>query len=115
MAHYVKRFEETDQYEQQGGVFHEILRRGLLADISMGWVRMTGPAKSAVGKHDKWEQAYLVFRGSGTLHLGNETFHLTDRMLAVIPRQVTHWIELAEGEEIEYVYINRYLERLSSE
>jgi len=113
MAHYVKRFDETEKYEQPGGIFYEIVRRGGLADVSMGWVRMKGPDKSVVGCHDKWEQVYLIFHGSGTLHLGGETFKLAERMVAVVPRQVEHWVELGEGEELEYVYINRYLEKLS--
>jgi mannose-6-phosphate isomerase-like protein (cupin superfamily) len=48
-------------------------------------------------------------KGRGVLHRGDERIQIEAPCVVHIPPKTRHDVFVAEGEEIEYVYVNKYL------
>ncbi len=113
---YFKPFDECDSYTQEdapGLSFRKVLPEGVIADVDMGLVTAEGPTHKFPGVHD-WDQAYLVFRGTGYIHLGGCLAAACGRKLRIdrpgivlIPRGTEHSVEVDPGVIMQYVYVNR--------
>ena len=53
--------------------------------------------------HAGYDEVYYVLSGSGTIKLGQEPHPLRPGSVAVIPAGVTHALEAAPGEELEFI------------
>jgi len=68
---YYRPFDETDVYTQDdadGLVFHKVLPEGIVPDVDMGMVTLTGPTHKWPGVHP-WDQVLpdLLRPGLGAL------------------------------------------------
>lgn len=107
---YVKKFEECPTYEQESGPnveYRRLLPRGVVADLSMGLVALVGPTYTKTGRHSDWRQVYLVISGSGTVKIGEKAVRVEGPTVVVIPHNADHAVELAEGERMQYIYVNQ--------
>lgn len=109
---YFKPFEETDSYTQddaEGLSFRKILPEGIVPDVNMGLVTARGPLHKFPGTHDDFDQVYLIFQGTGFIHLGSERIRIDRPGIAVIPHGTPHSMEVDTAQVMEYVYVNRRL------
>lgn len=107
----VRRFDEAEPYEQDEpgeAMFNWLIKLGELPGLAVGRVRLKGPIHKTPATHDGWDQAYLVIRGSGTIHLAGSSRRIDGPTVVLIPRGTHHSIELTAGESIEYAFINQY-------
>ncbi|MHC4714093.1 MAG: cupin domain-containing protein [Planctomycetota bacterium] len=106
----VKRFTDCEFYREGGrNAYYKIIPKGAMGNVAAGYVVVEGPETTPANAHTDWEQAYLVIGGSGTLVLGGERIPVGAGMVARIPLETEHYVEVAEGETLEYVYVNRFL------
>ena len=107
----IRSFEEGEPYTQDeadGASFRWLLKKDEVTGLQMGLVELKGPIHKKPASHGQWEQVYLIFSGSGTIHLGRDSRHVSGCAIVVIPRNTTHSVELQAGEMMQYVYVNQY-------
>ncbi len=106
----VKRFVDCEYYQEGGrNAYYKIIPKGTMGNVAAGHVVVEGPETTPSNAHTGWEQAYLIIGGSGTLVLGGVRHAVEAGMVARIPLETEHYVEVAEGERLEYVYVNRFL------
>jgi mannose-6-phosphate isomerase-like protein (cupin superfamily) len=102
-------FDLCDPYAQEdapGLSFRKVLPEGLIPDLDMGLVTAEGPTHKFPGTHE-WDQVYLVFRGTGYVHLAGERIRIDRPGVVIIPKGTEHSIEVEAGVTMQYVYANR--------
>jgi mannose-6-phosphate isomerase-like protein (cupin superfamily) len=112
MAAYLKAFSEIPSYsdlESQNQLCRDILPRGIVPGLLVGYDVIEGPGRNGLGKHHEWHQVFVVVRGRGTLLRGDERIAVEAPCIVHIPPDTEHDVFVVEGERIEYVYINEYL------
>lgn len=75
----------------------------------MGRVRMQGPTWNELDAHEQWHQIYIVLSGTGTMVIGDEKIAINGPTVIQIPDNTTHYMKLADGEEMVTVYVNRFV------
>jgi mannose-6-phosphate isomerase-like protein (cupin superfamily) len=106
----VRKFVDCEYYQEGGrNAYYKIIPQGTMGNVAAGYVVVEGPETTPANAHTDWEQAYLVIGGSGTLVLGGVRHKVKAGMVARIPLRTEHFVEVGEGETLEYVYVNRYL------
>ena len=101
-------FDQCPPYDQEdaaGLSFRKVLAEGVVPHLDMGLVTAAGPTHKFPARHD-WDQAYLVFQGTGQVHLDGETVRLDRPGIVLIPRGTEHSIEADAGVTLQYVYVN---------
>ncbi len=73
----------------------------------MGLVTLVGPTYTQTGHHTDSYQVYLVLSGNGTVRIGEKAVHVEGPTVVVIPHNTDHAVELAEGETMQYIYVNQ--------
>jgi len=112
MKPFVRTFDQAEPYAQEepgDARFNWLLKKNELPGLCIGRVRMKGPIHKTPASHEGWDQVYVIMEGSGTVHLESESISVKARSVVTIPQFTQHSVELKSGEEIEYIYINRYL------
>jgi len=99
--------EPYDQNEPGKASFRWVLKKNEISDICMGLVELQGPIHKTSTAHEEWNQVYLIFSGSGTIHVGRNNYRITEPSAVTIPKGEVHSVELAEGEKLQYIYVNR--------
>jgi mannose-6-phosphate isomerase-like protein (cupin superfamily) len=102
-------FEETRTYTQddaEGLSFRKVLPEGVVPHLDMGLVTATGPTHKRAGIHGDFDQCYLVFRGTGAVHLQGRRIPIDRPGIVVIPRGTEHSVEVDAGQTMQYVYVN---------
>ena len=106
----VKKFTQCEFYQEGGrNAYYKIIPKGTMGNVAAGYVVVKGPETTPPNAHADWEQAYLIIGGSGTLVLGGKRHRVERGMIARIPLETEHYVDVAEGETLEYVYLNRFL------
>ena len=108
----VRPFSQLESYVQEEpgiAAFHWVLQDNEIPETCMGHVALEGPIHKTPGTHDDFDQVYLVYSGTGTIHLGDRSQRITEPSAIVIPHGTQHSVELAAGEKIRYVFVNRRL------
>jgi len=106
----VAKFTDCEFYQEGGrNAYYKIIPQGTMGNVAAGYVVVEGPETTPANAHTDWEQAYLVIGGSGTLYLDGAPHPVEAGMVARIPLETEHYVEVAEGERLEYIYVNRFL------
>jgi len=106
----VRRFTDCEFYREGGrNAYYKIIPKGTMGNVAAGYVVVEGPADTPANSHSEWEQAYLVVGGSGTLVLGGVEHRVEAGTVARIPLHTEHYVTVADGERLEYIYLNRFL------
>ncbi len=106
----VKHFTDCEYYQEGGrNAYYKIIPQGTMGNVAAGYVVVEGPETTPPNAHTGWEQAYLIIGGSGTLVLGGKRHRVGAGMVARIPLETEHYVEVADGERLEYIYLNRFL------
>ncbi len=109
---YVEQLENLEYYEQDSGeniTYQFVVKPGTMGLMSSGRVRLKGPTKKALDTHNGWDQVYIVLDGSGTVIVGDEEHPVGPGSVARIPNGTRHGVMLKEGEALEYVYVNAFV------
>lgn len=107
----VAQLDQLPYYEQDSGAnitYQFVVRPGSMGLMSSGRVRATGPTRKALDHHDGWDQIYIILAGKGTVLLDGREYPVSAGSVARIPRGTEHGVALAEGESLEYVYVNAF-------
>jgi len=107
----VRKFDDALPYQQPepgDARFSWLIGQGEFPGVTCGRVRLKGPIHKTPATHTGWDQAYLVIRGSGTVHLAGKPHRVEGPTVILIPRGTHHSVELAAGEELEYAFFNQY-------
>lgn len=107
-----RTFEEGTPYTQESGPdckFLTILGKCEVGDMGAGLIKMKGPSWNKPAAHDSWQQFYIVLKGSGLMRIGDDKFPVAARSVIMIPFNTVHAMEVRENEEIEYMYVNQYI------
>jgi mannose-6-phosphate isomerase-like protein (cupin superfamily) len=109
---YLKNFSEIPTYSDPGSqnqTCRDILPRGIVPDILVGYNILDGPGRTGLGNHPGWHQVFVVVKGQGTLLRGAERIPIQAPCVLHIPPNTDHDVLVEPGEHIEYVYLNKYL------
>ena len=112
MSAYTKRFDEIPSYSDEGSqnqLCRDIMPKGIVPGLLVGYDVIEGPGRNGLGHHATWDQVFVVLKGRGVLQRGEERIPLEAPCIVLIPAHTDHDVEVAPGEHIEYVYINKYL------
>ena len=102
-------FDEAPAYAQEdaaGLSFRKVLPEGVVPHVDMGLVTAVGPTHKRPGVHKEFDQCYLVFRGTGTVHLAGRRCRIDRPGIVVIPHGTEHSMEVDAGQTMQYVYVN---------
>ncbi|MFA5865883.1 MAG: AraC family ligand binding domain-containing protein [Phycisphaerae bacterium] len=106
----VRRFSGLEPYEQQEpgiAFFQWVLKQNEIPGTCMGHVTLEGPIHKTPGVHEDFDQVYLIYSGTGTVHLGDTRVQIAEPAAVIIPRGTKHSVQLQAGEKIKYVFVNR--------
>ena len=107
----IRPFSEGTPYTQDeppGATFAWLLEQDEVPGLAMGLVKLEGPIHKTPAAHSEWEQVYLIFSGSGTVHLGEQSRDVRGPAVVVIPKHTRHSVQLEAGETMQYVFVNQY-------
>ena len=108
---FIRHCSEAEPYEQEEpgeAHFRTMLKLDEIPGLVVGHVELKGPIHKTPGSHAEWHQAYFVYFGSGIIHLGDKTQTVHAPTLISIPKNTHHSVEVPEGEEIRYIFVNQY-------
>ncbi len=106
----VRRFTDCEFYQEGGrNSYYKIIPQGSMGNVAAGYVVVEGAQTTPANSHSDWQQAYLVIGGSGTLFIGGRPHRIERGMVAHIPLDTEHFVEVASGERLEYIYVNMFL------
>ncbi|HYF47954.1 MAG TPA: cupin domain-containing protein [Planctomycetota bacterium] len=108
---FVRARSEWTPYEQDeppGAAFHFLLKTNEVPGLTIGHVELTGPIQKTGAAHQDWEQVYLVLEGQGHVHLDGVMHGVEAGSVVSIPKNTWHFVEVAPGETLKYVYINQH-------
>ena len=109
---YLKDFADIPIYSDPGSqnqTCRDILPRGIVPDLLVGYNILNGPGRTGLGNHPDWHQVFVAVQGQGTLIRGEESIPIQAPCVIHIPPNTDHDVLVKPGEQIEYVYVNRYL------
>lgn len=113
---YLKKLSEIPIYKDDGSqnqICRDILPKGIVPDILIGYNILDGPGHTGLSRHANWHQVFVVVIGQGTLLRGEERIPVHAPCVIHIPPGTYHDVLVEPGQHIEYVYINRYLSELN--
>lgn len=96
------------QSEPGDATFHWVLEKDEIPGSCMGLVTLKGPIHKTPATHEDFDQVYLVFSGTATVHLGDRAIRVMEPSAVMIPAGTRHSVELAAGESLRYVFVNRW-------
>lgn len=102
-----------DQDEPGEATFHWVLENNEIPDVCMGLVTLKGPIHKTPATHDEFDQVYLVFSGTATVHLDDRDIRITEPSAVIIPAGTHHSVELQLDETLQYVFVNRWRKDVS--
>ncbi len=106
---FIRPFDAAEPYTQDepgDARFNWLVKKGELANMAVGRVRLKGPIKKTPAAHDSWDQAYIILSGKATMLLGEERHPINGPTMITIPRHTHHSIEVEAGDEVEYAFVN---------
>lgn len=112
MTAYLKDFADIPSYSDPGSqnqTCRDILPRGVVPGLLVGYDRVEGPGHNGLGNHSDWHQVFVAIQGRGTLLRGEERIPIQAPCVLHIPPNTDHNVFVDEGEYIEYIYVNKYL------
>ena len=85
--------------------------RGIVPDVMIGYNILEGPGRTGLAHHADWHQMFVVVSGQATLLRGDERTPVKAPCVIHIPPNVDHDMIVEDGERVEYVFVNEYLEK----
>ena len=113
MSAYLKKFEELPIYTDAGSqnqTCRDVLPRGIVPGLMVGYNILDGPGRTGLASHSTWHQVFVLVKGQGTLLRGDERIPVQAPCAVHIPPNTQHDVLVVEGEHVEYVFINKYLQ-----
>jgi mannose-6-phosphate isomerase-like protein (cupin superfamily) len=107
----IRPLNEAEPYEQEEpgeAWFRRLMSRDEIPGMAMGHVHLKGPIHKTPGAHDDFHQTYFIYEGSATIHLADRAQAVEAPTLVMIPRNTTHSVQVAEGKQLRYVFVNQY-------
>ena len=110
---YLKKFCETEREDRPECVWHYVLPKGVVGELSAGVVDIQPGGESLSEAHTEWRQVFFFLEGTGKLVLtdpeGNVTEHRIERdTVAEIPYDTGHTVIADADTRVRYLYVNDY-------
>jgi quercetin dioxygenase-like cupin family protein len=101
---YVKDLASAPKGELEGLVSHVLLQEGDVpgSELAVTWVDVEAGAKQPRHSHEP-QQTYLITRGSGLMHVGEEDREVGVGDLIFIPSGMKHGIDNTGQETLTYI------------
>ena len=113
MSAHLKTFDEFPVYSDPGSqnqTCRDILPRGIVPQLAVGYNILNGPGRTGLASHSGWDQVFVLVNGQCTLLRGDERIPVQAPCVVHIPPNTTHDMLVTEGEHVEYVFINKFLQ-----
>lgn len=107
----IRLLSEAESYTQDEpgeAYFHMLMQKDEIPGMQMGHVHLKGPIHKTPGAHDEFHQTYFIYEGAATIHLRDEQRTLQAPAVIMIPKATMHSVEVAEGNELRYVFVNQF-------
>ena len=112
MSAYLKDFADIPTYTDVGSqnqICRDVLPKGIVPGLMAGYNILDGPGRTGLASHTDWHQVFIVVNGQATLLRGDEQIPVQAPCVIHIPPNTEHDMLVADGEHVEYVFINKYL------
>lgn len=107
--YYIKRFKETENENRESSICWFILPKGIVSQISGGWVEVEPGGKNVSKGHTEWKQIFFFLEGTGKLIFdGKEEIEVESPMVVEIPYDCEHIAVASEDAPLKYLYVNDY-------
>lgn len=110
-APFIRKFADAEPYEQSepgDARFGWLAAKDQIPGLAIGLVTLRGPIHKTPAAHEEWEQVYLIHSGRATIHLAGHSHAVSGPTIVSIPRRTHHSVEVAAGDELQYVFVNQY-------
>ena len=107
----IRAFDQCEPYTQDEpgkASFRWAVKKNEVPGLQIGLVNLEGPIYKTPAAHEDFDQVYVVYAGSGIIHLGDRHQRVDGSTVVIIPRNTMHSIELKQGEKMEYAFINQH-------
>jgi mannose-6-phosphate isomerase-like protein (cupin superfamily) len=107
----IRPFSECEPYTQDEpgrASFRWAVKKDEVPGLQIGLVNLQGPIHKTPAAHEDFDQVYVVYAGSGVIHLGDQHRKVDGPTIVIIPRNTVHSIELNQSERMEYAFINQH-------
>lgn len=106
---FTKKFIESEKEEREGSVCWFTLPKGVIGNISAGWVEVEPGGTNVSEGHTEWRQVFFFVEGEGKLLLeGMGEIEINSPMVVEIPYDVRHDAVASEKGPLKYLYVNNY-------
>jgi len=104
-----RSFKESEKEDREGSVCWFALPKGVVGNLSAGWVEVEpGGANVSLG-HTEWRQVFFFVEGEGKLVLeGMGEVEVKSPMVVEIPYDVRHDAVASDKGPLKYPYVNDY-------
>lgn len=113
---YVRRFRDCEAYGESiksaKTVSRTLLPENYVPRMAVGTVEAVGPDKVGSHSHPMLEQLFLGLAGNrAVVHADEAEVAFPEDSLLHIPRGSSHWVEVAEGSKLYYVWLDFFESR----
>ena len=84
--------------------------KGIVPGLTVGYNILDGPGRTGLASHSSWHQVFVLVDGQCTMLRGDERAPVQAPCVVHIPPNTKHDMLVAEGEHVEYVFTNKYLQ-----
>ena len=103
MTNYISRFDKkTAPFGHNGTILAgDVLPNGMSAPFDHAWGYLEGKSQMEGHAHPT-DEIYMVVKGKGFCHLGEERFAVLAGDVVEIPPDAYHTMECEDGEELQW-------------
>ena len=76
--------------------------------MQMGHIELKGPIHKIPAAHHEFHQCYFIQEGAATIYLKDQPRTVQSPTVIMIPKDTHHPVEVANGDELRYVFVNQY-------
>jgi len=111
---YYARFEDCEPYTEKikspNTISRTVLHNGIIPRVALGTVEAMGPDRVGEHSHPMLEQLFLGLANNQITVFADEArCEMGEYSLLHIPLGSTHWVEVAEGSNMNYMWMDFFL------
>lgn len=119
-AIYFTRFDDCEAYTEKikspNTVSRTVLPKDHAPRVAMGTVQAPGPDKVGAHAHPMLDQLFLGLAGNDvTVHADEEQTVFGEFELLHIPLGSSHWVEVADGKQMYYLWMDFFMTKAGQE
>lgn len=100
----------TEKIKSPNTISRTVLPNDIIPRVALGTVEALGPDKVGEHSHPMLEQLFLGLEANNcTVYADNASCKMSQFSLLHIPLGSTHWVEVAEGAKMNYMWMDFFL------